>query len=193
MNAIRAVVNGFIARHEVTWELVMAVLAVAFVIVGFVQDAVDESLAARLEVVDYVLTLVFVVEFVGPLWASFDRRRYLRSHWIDAAALIPAVRGVRLLRLLRLLRLVRTFAGLFRVLSGFERMARHRNLALLFVAWGAVMIVCSAGVYVAENGINDQIQSPGDALWWGVVTLASVGYGMSTRRRPRAASRPQCS
>jgi voltage-gated potassium channel len=39
------------------------------------------------------------------------------------------------------------------------------------------MVISSAGLYVAENGINAAISSPLDALWWGVVTLSTVGYG----------------
>ena len=39
------------------------------------------------------------------------------------------------------------------------------------------MVLCSAGLYIAENGINKAITSPLDALWWGIVTLTTVGYG----------------
>ena len=39
------------------------------------------------------------------------------------------------------------------------------------------MVVCSAFVYQAEHGVNKLITSPFDALWWGVTTLTTVGYG----------------
>ena len=39
------------------------------------------------------------------------------------------------------------------------------------------MVVCSIGFYLAENGVSKWITSPLDALWWGVVTLSTVGYG----------------
>ena len=39
------------------------------------------------------------------------------------------------------------------------------------------MVVCSAFVYMAEHGTNKLIDTPFDALWWGVSTLTTVGYG----------------
>lgn len=169
--------NRFVARHEVAWELGMAALAIAYVGIGFAGDAATASGRGYFELADLVLTVIFVVEFAARFSATYDRVAYLRGHWIDLFALIPVARGVRVLRLLRLLRLVRAFAGVYRALQHFERMARHRGLAWLFIAWLGVMVICSAFLYTAEVGINQAIASPFDALWWGVTTLTTVGYG----------------
>jgi len=169
--------NAFVARHEVAWELGMAALAIAYVGIGFVIDGAETADRPMLETVETAMTLVFAAEFASRFLATYDRRRYLRGHWIDLVALVPVVRGVRVLRLLRLLRLIRAFAGIFRATQHFERMARHRGLAGLFVAWLAVMIICSIFLYTAEVGVNEAVASPLDALWWGVVTLTTVGYG----------------
>jgi voltage-gated potassium channel len=166
--------NEFVETHEVAWELVMAALASAFVVVGF---ADEDNPAPAVVALDAGLTLVFILEFCVRLLASRDRRGYLRGHWIDLVAIIPTVRGARLLRLLRLLRLVRAFAGVYRSLTRFERVARHRGLVILFVAWLGVAAICAAALYFAEVGINPNMQTPLDALWWGVVTLTTVGYG----------------
>jgi len=176
--------NAFVARHEVAWELVMAALAIAYVGIGFAGDAATGAARTYLEAVDLGLTVIFVAEFASRFAATFDRAAYLRGHWIDLFALIPVARGVRVLRLLRLLRLVRAFAGLYRALQHFERMARHRGLAWLFVAWLAVMVICSAFLYTAEVGVNAAVASPFDALWWGIVTLTTVGYGDVTPVTP---------
>lgn len=39
------------------------------------------------------------------------------------------------------------------------------------------MVICSLFLYAAENGVNAAVASPQDALWWGIVTLTTVGYG----------------
>jgi len=166
---------GFVERHEALWELTMALLAIAFVIVGFVSDSPDAS--PIYGVIDVALSTVFIAEFTLRLAAAYDRAAYVRQHWIDALALVPSVRGLRVLRLLRLLRLVRAFAGLFRFITHLERMSQHRGLAWLVMAWLGIMVICSLAMYAAENGVNEAIDSPLDALWWGVVTLTTVGYG----------------
>jgi voltage-gated potassium channel len=175
--SIRDRYNAFIARHEVAWELAFAALAIAFVALGFAIDGAEGQTLETLLVIDWVITAIFAAEFATRFAASRNRRAYLRGHWIDVFALIPAARGLRVLRLLRLLRVVRAFAGIYRALKAVERIANHRGLAFVFTAWLAVMVITSMILYAAENGVNEAINDPVDAIWWGVVTLSTVGYG----------------
>lgn len=169
--------TAFIARHEAAWELAMAGLAVVFVVVGFVADDAPPAARPSLELVDASLTVIFALEFASRFAASRNRARYLRAHLIDLVALVPTIRGVRLLRLLRLLRLVRAFTGVARAAASLEHLANHRGLVWLFAAWGGVMVLCSLALYAAENGFNEAVTSPLDALWWGITTMTTVGYG----------------
>lgn len=169
--------NAFIQRHDVAWELGMAFLAVIYVAAGFALDNPAADVAPALQATESVLTAVFLAEFGIRLTAAYDRKRYLRGHWIDLIALIPATRGFRLARLLRLLRLIRAFAGLFRAMGHIERLAEHRGLAAIVVGWGAVMIICCAALYLVERDINPNLSTPFDAVWWGITTMTTVGYG----------------
>ena len=58
-----------------------------------------------------------------------------------------------------------------------EGVVRYRGFAWLVVSWLAVMLVTSIALFVAEKGVNKAVDSPFDALWWGVTTLTTVGYG----------------
>lgn len=172
---------AFIARHEVAWELAFAAFAVLYVVIGF---AGDDANSTTLLVLEWTLTGIFAAEFLSRIAASHDRPGYLRGHWVDALALVPPVRGLRVLRLLRLLRLLRAFAGVARALTTAERLINHRGLVWLFAAWLAVMALCSMALYLAENGVNAAVSSPLDALWWGISTMTTVGYGDVTPVTP---------
>jgi voltage-gated potassium channel len=117
---------------------------------------------------------LFIAEFTSRLWAAESRRDYVRGHWIDLVSCIPPVRWARFFRLLRL---VRTFAGMGRAMSNVERLANHRGLMWLIIAWLAVMLLCAVGLFVVENDVNEAMTSPLDALWWGLTTMTTVGYG----------------
>ncbi len=174
---MRARYLAFVERHDVAWELSFAFLAVVYVAVGFFADEATQPARAWLDALGWSLTAIFAAEFATRFAATYDRRAYLRGHWVDLVALIPVVREIRVLRLLRLLRLVRAFAGVYRVLNHIGRMATHRGLVWLFVSWLGVMVICSLVLYAAEKGVNSALTSPLDAFWWGIVTLTTVGYG----------------
>jgi voltage-gated potassium channel len=170
--------NAFVERHDIAWELGMALLAVVYVAIGFALDEPAVASSVRLlEAVEIALTAVFVLEFATRFAATRDRAGYLRGHWIDLIALVPAAREVRILRLVRLLRLVRSFAGVYRALGHVGSIAQHRGLQIVVVSWLAVMVICCAAIYFAERGINEAMTSPFDALWWGISTMTTVGYG----------------
>ena len=174
---IRASYRMFVARHEVAWELFFGGLAVVFVALAFVPvmpgSATDEAIYA----LEWLITGLFIAEFSSRLWAAESRRAYVRGHWIDLVSCIPPVRWARFFRLFRLLRLARTFAGIGRAMTHVERLGNHHGLMWLIIAWIAVMLLCAVGLFVVENGVNDAVESPLDALWWGLTTMTTVGYG----------------
>lgn len=85
--------------------------------------------------------------------------------------LIPGVHGgavVALLRVVRVVRLIVVARGARRL---FQRLGRAALIAV------AAVVAFSAVALRAEQPVNPEFASYGDALWWGYVTLTTVGYG----------------
>lgn len=169
----------YVARHEDAWEILMAVLAIAFVATGFAGDFFPQQ-QATFDLVNSILTLAFVAEFSVRFGGSPRQFVYLKSHLLDLVALIPLARGIRILRLLRLLRLVRTFTGIHHVFTRADRLANYHELGTLVIAWFGTMFFCASAFYLAEGDVNPQMREPGDAIWWGIATLT----GGTTDVRP---------
>lgn len=171
----RGAVTAFVARHRRGWDTVMAALAVVYVAVAIRNDVQPNGVPPALLL---LLSVVFLTEFALRCWDAPSRLAYVRRHWIDAVSCIPLVGGLRAVRLLRLLRL--GAAG--RLLAGIEReikSRRHGRDSLWFVAPLLMLLwIGSAyGIWVLEHGRNPALKSFGDAMYWSVVTVTTVGYG----------------
>ena len=160
--------NDFVERHEVAWEITFAVLAIVYVAIAFALEGDDPQGALLL--VDRIITGVFLAEFGLRIAASRDRLRYLREHFVDLVALVPLARGMRVLRLIRLLRV---FSGTRRALLDVDRLAAHHGLGSLVIAWFGTMFVSSWAFLIAEEPTNPDMTGPGDAIWWGMMTLTN--------------------
>jgi voltage-gated potassium channel len=86
--------------------------------------------------------------------------------------LLPGVaNGTALLLLARLGRLVRVLMAT----KGLRRFAQRLGKVAAVAA--IVVVLGSLAAYQAEHATNSGFATIGDALWWGVVTLTTVGYG----------------
>jgi voltage-gated potassium channel len=86
--------------------------------------------------------------------------------------LIPGVTGgTAILLIARLGRVVRVLLAT----AGVRRFAAR--LGKVAIVAGLVVVVASLAAYEAEHPTNPGFATIGDALWWGIVTLTTVGYG----------------
>lgn len=139
---------------------------------------------AWLEVVDTVLGVLLLAEFIARLSVSRSLRRELLHpwNWVDAVAiasfLVPvageAFGFLRALRLLRVLRLYRVTDRLRQVSGVFRR----NEEACLAAANLAVFIFVMTGlVYATQHRSNPHITNYADALYFTITSLTTTGFG----------------
>lgn len=174
-------------RPEVRWAgyqlfvLVLCVYAIAALALHAILPA-DGPGRDFLDAVDYVVCGIFFIDFLVSLATSPDRTRYfLTWGWLDLLSSVPALPVARLGRVARLLRIFRLIRGV-RATKIFvslliERRAENAFLAACLVA--LLMLVCCGSAMLHFEGSHPEanIRTAEDALWWGVATLTTVGYG----------------
>lgn len=98
---------------------------------------------------------------------------------IDLLAILPSYRELRIFRLLLVFRLFKLFRY-FNSLKLFAEVLASKRFELytLAIFLGFLLFIGSVGIYLFENKTSGgQVSSLFDALYFSVVTLATVGYG----------------
>ena len=156
----------------------MTVLAVLWLpvlvapLVAHLGPTVSETFVA----IDYTLWALFVVEYVAKLALAPSRRTFVRTHMLDLVVIaVPFLRPIRALRVLRLLRAV-AVAG--EGLGRARRLLTEHGLQYVLLAAVTVVFAGAAAELGFERSVSgSNIHTYGDALWWAVVTVTTVGYG----------------
>ncbi|KAL3321008.1 hypothetical protein Ciccas_000330 [Cichlidogyrus casuarinus] len=85
-------------------------------------------------------------------------------------------RGLRFFQILRMIRIDRR-GGSFKLLASVVWAHRQELFTTVYIGF-LVLIFSSFIIYLFEKGEDkSKIKSYADALWWGVITLCTVGYG----------------
>lgn len=158
-----------LAHRRHTYEdrssIVLFAAAVLFLagLLEVIAGAGDTATGSFLIAISWV---VFALDLVIRIALDDDRRAFLRRHWFEVVAVaIP-------------------FFRIGMIAYVFVRLAFHRGrliqrvqvyaayLTVLIVIFGAVLVLAAERDYPDSN-----IHSYGDAIWWALVTVTTVGYG----------------
>ena len=176
-------------RNFDLWLIVAILASVLVVVLDSVPD-VKARWHLPLYVAEWVFTVLFAAEYAVRLWVVRNPWRYARSFYgvIDLLAILPTllsllfpagtslavIRALRLLRIFRVLKLVEysSEAGVL-----MQALWRSRRKILVFLATVlTVVVVFAALMYLVEGPANGFTSIP-TAMYWAVVTMATVGFG----------------
>ncbi|XP_077152171.1 potassium voltage-gated channel subfamily KQT member 4 isoform X1 [Ranitomeya variabilis] len=157
-------------------------------------------------ILEFVMIVVFGMEYVIRIWSAGcccryrgwkGRLRFARKPFcvIDFIVLIAslavisagtqgnifatsALRSMRFLQILRMVRMDRR-GGTWKLL-GSVVYAHSKELITAWYIGFLVLIFASFLVYLAEKDANTEFSTYADSLWWGTITLTTIGYGDKT-------------
>ena len=181
-------------------RFLVAVIAVS--VAGVVLASVPEyraQYALPLSLVEHAALFIFTVEYALRVWSAPEdvrmtgksdmAARFLYIHspmaLIDLLAIAPIYveeylpedfKILLTLRLLRFFKLVRYSPGMRSLIAAVE--AERRALLASGVLLLGFIVMSAAAMYMVERNVQpDKFGTIPDAMWWAIVTLATVGYG----------------
>jgi voltage-gated potassium channel len=171
--------------------LLNLVICAIFVVETYPVSEATKRLMWNIEI---IIVLFFMVEYAARLYGAKNRLRQLIDIYsiLDFIAIVPTLsllvlplfgimpnfgflRVIRMIRVLRIFRFLRFTADpnfFFGTIT-----LRLLNVIKLFLTIFMIFFISSGLFFHVENAINPQVQTFGDAFYFTVVTLSTVGFG----------------
>jgi voltage-gated potassium channel len=137
---------------------------------------------------DNLICIIFLIDFFSTLFATPKKSTYFikEQGWLDLLGSIPSFGLLKYGGLLRLARLGR-FARIARLMRGENKkklindvLTNRSEYALFITILMTLIVLTVSSVLVLEfetASPDSNIRSGGDALWYAIVTITTVGYG----------------
>jgi voltage-gated potassium channel len=176
-------------EHGNAYNIFILVLTIgSLAVMALLLLPIDQNTRDLLTFYDNAICVVFLADFAYNITGATPKRAYFvgQRGWLDLLGSIPTLGIFQFTALFRLARLSR-LARIGKLLRGNNRKELVRDVVqnrgqyatfITLLAGGLVLSVSSVVVLQVEGrSAGSNITTPGDALWWGFVTITTVGYG----------------
>lgn len=175
--------NQLLRRVERMLEVPMALLGIVWLVLIIID--LTNGLSQFLQTVSTGIWVLFLLDFLLKFTLAPAKLHFLRTNVITIISLaVPALRFVRLARSLTLLRSLRATRGirLVKLVGTLNRGLRSLSSSLGRRGFGYILLTTlfvvtlgSVGMYAFENDQEGGFKNMGEAIWWTLMLLTSLG------------------
>lgn len=169
-------------KININYELFILAVSVLSVLNLFLLWLPIEPLVKEvIHIIDLFLTPIFILDFLKRLFSAEKKSQYFLHEygWLDLLGSLPFpnARIFRLLRIVKAAKIMRKY--------GFAKIRKYAgengaDTAIYAVLFLIIVVLEFGGMFVlaVESKVDtSNIKTASDALWWGYVTITTVGYG----------------
>lgn len=173
---------------------------IAFSVLLVMLETVEE-IEARYDTLlfglEWVVTILFTIEYAARLATVEDRWRYARSFYgvVDLLSILPVylslivpgaqsllvIRSLRMLRIFRVLKLAQFITEANYLVEAIR--ASTRKIIVFLIAVMLINVIAGSTMYLIE-GPENGYDSMFSGVYWSIVTMSTVGFGDITPSTP---------
>ncbi len=183
------------------FDIILIITISLSILISFVETlpSLPSPLQLTLEILEYVLTFFFTLEYIARLYCYPRPREYALSFFgiIDLLSILPPYLSyffpharymllLRSFRFIRILRIFRLFSLINEGLFLMQSLKKSLNKIVVYFFFVVIMVICLGTLmYIVESGVpGSQFTDLATSVYWAIVTMTTVGYGDITPVTP---------
>ena len=188
-------------QHWLRWGISTLIIISVVALILETEPGLRARFGTIFMVIEMVAVFCFAIEYVARVWVSVEERapgfkhpvwgrlRYMMTPMaiIDLLAFLPSLitlfglngisfLAIRLIRLLRLLKITR-YSPALRTMATAIYAERKAAIAVLLIMGMSLVFLSSLMWMLEREAQPDAFGSIPAAMWWGIATLTTIGYG----------------
>ncbi len=169
--------------------MILIAFSVLLVMLETVEE-IDAKYGGVLLALEWIVTILFTIEYLARLWTADNKLRYARSFFgiVDLLAILPVylslflpgtqsllvIRSLRLLRVFRVFKMARWLSDANYLVRALK--ASSRKIVVFLIVVILINVIVGSTMYLIEgpeNGFDSMFRG----LYWSIVTMSTVGFG----------------
>lgn len=136
--------------------------------------------------IDLVISIILLALLLWALLRIEDRNNFIKQNWILILSVIPIyflamITGLLgdefILKILGLLKILSLYFFAQKYTTDVIKYQEKTRLVYAIAIFLVVLFLCSFVFFAAEHGVNPEVGTYEDSIWFVLQTITTVGYG----------------